>query len=67
MPHGFGRVLDASGECYIGEYRDTLRHGHGVFVTADGKVFEGEWVNDEFNDKKNTPGGLTEPVAQKRM
>lgn len=50
MPEGFGRVLDSSGEYYIGQYRDTLRHGYGIFVTVDGKVSQGQWLNDEFQD-----------------
>jgi len=50
MPHGYGRVLDASGEYYIGEYQDTLRYGYGVFVTSDGTVYDGQWINDEFHE-----------------
>ena len=48
MPEGFGRVLDASGEYYIGQYKDTLRHGHGKFVTSTGVVQQGRWADDEF-------------------
>ena len=51
MPEGFGRVLDASGEYYIGQYRDTLRHGKGKFVTSEGDIQEGNWFEDEFKGK----------------
>jgi hypothetical protein len=33
---------------YVGEYKDNLRHGQGIFTTKDGKRFEGVFENDKF-------------------
>jgi len=31
---------------YRGDWAQNVRHGNGVFVTADGIKFEGQWCND---------------------
>ena len=30
-----------------GEYKDDLKHGHGVFTHTDKRMYDGEWKNDE--------------------
>ena len=44
----WGTYTWASGNKYVGEYRNGLRHGQGTFTFADGRVKEGVWKNNEF-------------------
>ena len=38
-------------ECqYIGEIKDSKRHGYGIFTWADGDAWFGHWENDEQSD-----------------
>ena len=32
---------------YKGDYRDGMKHGIGVFTWADGREYEGSYVNDK--------------------
>lgn len=49
IPHGIGTGVYASGT-YIGEYRHGLRHGHGVFDSADGQNhYDGAFFNDLYS------------------
>jgi len=36
-------LAGATGEQYVGEWKDGKRHGQGTFTFADGEVYEGEW------------------------
>ena len=40
-------------EKYSGEVKDGELHGYGVYVYADGSVYEGEW-----KDGKRLDGGI---------
>ena len=31
---------------YDGEWKDGMKHGHGVFKSDEGMVYTGEWKND---------------------
>lgn len=36
---------------YTGDWLNGLRYGHGEFVSADGAVYRGMWVNDKPHGK----------------
>jgi hypothetical protein len=45
----FGTFVFPSGERYVGEFRDNLRHGQGAFFTSSGLVVsEGLWSDGKF-------------------
>ena len=46
-PHGAGRQVYRSGECYDGQWERGLWHGVGTFVYADGQVWTGDWQHGE--------------------
>ena len=41
--NGQGTYNYASGNQYIGEYKDNKKHGQGTFTWADGEQYIGEW------------------------
>ena len=32
---------------YIGDWKDDMCNGYGVYTHQDGTVYKGEWVNDK--------------------
>jgi hypothetical protein len=34
-------------ERYTGEFKDSLRHGHGIGYYSNGSTYEGDWVNNK--------------------
>ena len=39
--NGYGRAISEDGDYYEGEWKDFLKHGHGVYVKKDGTTEEG--------------------------
>ena len=54
----FGTYTFASGDKYVGEYRDDKYNGQGTLTFADGTSVEGIWKDDEFQYAKK----LSPPV-----
>ena len=46
--NGYGTFTWASGEKYVGEYKDGKRHGQGTFTYADGRKDVGKFKDDNF-------------------
>jgi hypothetical protein len=44
MAHGYGVHEWQNGDRYEGEWRNSLRHGQGSDIFANGDVFIGEYV-----------------------
>ena len=44
-----GPYLYNKGGVYAGQYKNGLRHGHGVQIWPDGSYYEGQWENDVVN------------------
>ena len=44
----FGTATDASGNKYVGEWKDDKFHGQGTYTYADGTVEQGTWRDGEF-------------------
>ncbi|PRP89700.1 hypothetical protein PROFUN_00042 [Planoprotostelium fungivorum] len=44
-----GTFVLPDGHKYIGDWKDSLRHGYGVFFWSDGRKYEGEWREDKRN------------------
>ena len=38
----------ASGDKYVGEFKDDMRHGQGTYTQANGTVTEGLWEEGDF-------------------
>ncbi len=48
-PHGQGTLVYATGDEYVGEFKDGRRHGQGTDTYANGDKYVGEWKDDMFN------------------
>ena len=46
--NGHGTFTYASGDEYVGEWRDGKRNGQGTLIWADGTVEKGIWENGKF-------------------
>ncbi|KAL8447529.1 hypothetical protein Emed_004317 [Eimeria media] len=44
---GFARYFYSNGDTYEGQFSASLRHGDGVYSSADGMKYDGSWVADE--------------------
>eukprot|EP01034_Spumella_vulgaris_P023431 gene23431-29649_t len=42
-----GTIFLASGDKYVGDWKDGRRHGSGTYFYCDGDRYDGEWRNDE--------------------
>jgi hypothetical protein len=47
--HGFGTLVFAKGDKYIGRWKNGQKHGQGELNYANGDCFRGEWVHDHAN------------------
>ena len=52
--------IPVRGGTYQGQWRDSLRHGHGKMVYKDRRVYEGEWSRG----RRHGFGTLTYPSVQ---
>jgi len=44
LRHGYGKIFFKSGATYEGDYKDDERTGRGVYRWADGRVYEGGFL-----------------------
>ena len=44
----YGTLIWADGSKYVGEFKDTLLHGKGTRTFDDGRVWKGQWRNNEW-------------------
>ena len=49
--HGLGRIIEADGSIYEGEWTDGLKNGSGVYTFTDDSRYEGQWKNDKQHGK----------------
>lgn len=42
-PHGFGRMIWADGEVYMGHFNNGFLHGRGRLLKHNGIQVDGEW------------------------
>ena len=45
----FGTYTHASGDKYVGEWRDNKQHGQGTYTYADGEKYVGEYKDGMYN------------------
>ena len=38
-------------ERYVGEFKNDLKHGRGLYIWRDGKTYNGEWKNGKMDGK----------------
>jgi len=70
--HGQGtytfRYGEYKGYKYVGEWKSNKRNGQGTYTFADGRVWEGQWSNDEWvNGKKYAAGNNPVDVKAGRI
>ncbi|OEH80166.1 MORN repeat-containing protein [Cyclospora cayetanensis] len=44
---GYARYFYSNGDCYEGQFAASLRHGDGIYSSADGMRYDGSWFCDE--------------------
>ena len=44
---GFGRIITADGDVYIGNWVDNHSNGKGKYIQADGAYYDGDWEDDK--------------------
>jgi len=49
--HGHGKMTNADGTSYEGNFTNNLMDGEGTYVDADKHVWEGIFVNGTFESK----------------
>ena len=52
--NGSGKIEYDNGDVYKGHFKNGKRSGKGKLTCADGRVFEGEWANDDLRHGKLT-------------
>ena len=52
-----------SGDCFTGMWKNGKKHGHGKFIEGEGKLQEGEWVENKF--QKAPPSGPLADAGKK--
>jgi len=58
-----GAYTYSDGAIYEGEWKDSMRHGQGIWIRPDGMKYEGEWQND----KPHGQGTLSLPNGRKHI
>ncbi|MGB1121034.1 MAG: caspase family protein [Saprospiraceae bacterium] len=46
---GYGVMVYANGEKYVGEFDNRKRHGQGVYFLSNGDKYVGSWKHDKYN------------------
>ena len=63
LMHGFGTLTSKdAGYIYTGDFKNGLMHGFGTFITREGKVYTGDWVQELFGDEGITGWSLKSAV-----
>ena len=57
----FGTSTFASGDKYVGEWKENMMHGQGTYTMPDGTKYVGEWKDGKFHGQ----GTYTFPDGQK--
>ena len=63
---GFGTMVFASGNVYVGEWKANQKEGRGTYRFADGNVYEGEYKADKPEGRgtcRYVDGDVYEPVS----
>ena len=47
--HGLGMITYLNGDTYEGQLEHNQRHGFGKFVSNDGYIYQGEWINGSMH------------------
>ena len=53
----YGSYTWEKGDKYVGEFKDGKKHGQGTYFFADGRVWEGQWKDDEWVSGKKYAAG----------
>ena len=43
---GMGRMIQANGSVYQGQWLNGMANGRGTFIDSKGSTYEGEWMDD---------------------
>jgi len=47
----YGSFTHASGDRYVGEWKNNKKHGKGIFTWADGRIYEGNYKDGKKHGK----------------
>jgi len=62
--NGYGTLLTTTGQKFIGNFKDGLRHGDGVFLLPGGRKIVGVWQENEIVEGTYTMPDGTKYVGQ---
>ena len=62
--NGYGTLVTSTGQKFIGQFKDGLRHGKGVFILPGGRKLEGTWRENEIVEGTYTKPDGTRYVGQ---
>ena len=68
--HGRGTLTTASGDKYVGEWKNDKKDGHGVASLACGDKYVGEWEDDKKHGRgtiMNASGASAGVVSHKNV
>ena len=63
-------IIYANGESFVGQTDNARRHGHGIYVRADGSLVCGTWEDDELVHKvadTSMSGGVAQNASLQQL
>ena len=49
LPNGYGKYINQDGSYYIGQWKNSLKHGKGIIYNSKKEIEKkGKWINDNF-------------------
>jgi hypothetical protein len=49
--HGKGKIVNADGTSYLGDWCENKMHGEGLYIDIDGVKWEGIFINGSYESK----------------
>jgi hypothetical protein len=49
LKHGYGFFEFSDARKYIGDWKNGVQHGNGIYITSAGELHEGVWVEGRLD------------------